>query len=46
MPAEGRRRFGASLSHRLYTWRYARRHGRWPSRGEWRFIILGRWAGF
>lgn len=36
----------ASLTHRRYLWRWIRLADRWPTRAEWRFIILGRWAGF
>jgi hypothetical protein len=36
----------AKPSHRRYIWREARRQDRWPTRDEWRFIIVGRWAGF
>jgi hypothetical protein len=25
------------------VWRYIRLDGRWPTREEWRFLILGRW---
>lgn len=38
--------FGAPLSHRAFIWRHARKHGRWPYRDEWRFIIIGKWPGF
>ncbi len=43
---EDRRLFGASLAHRRMIWNRARRVGLWPTRDEWRFIILGRWKGF
>jgi hypothetical protein len=36
----------ASLSHRVWIWRRVRSEDRWPTRSEWRFIVLGRWSEF
>lgn len=36
----------ATPASRRYIWRRAREDDRWPTLSEWRFIIIGRWAGF
>lgn len=45
MSLSSRLRF-ATLEARRYVWGYVRAAGRWPTRDEWHYILIGRWRGF